>query len=291
MIRWVIKMVWVAWVTLTLLSYCTHNHPQLAYGGDWAIEKQKKVSPIREASKEEYVVVAGDTLGTIASRCGITWEQLWALNRDRIVNPHLIYVGQRIRIAGEIVPAPPPMTREEKIDRLAKFMCKVSGLSFLEKSELEGRILLIQHSLRVHKLQALDTQRQMMSRQITTTRQYEIWLLSEALVDTCKTDEEFYKMVGLAWQESHFVNRVGKLREVSFFQFLPSTIREWYKTDDIGLVYLLWELQNDPRKATELALTMMQSYQWNWRVWNRGLDYEYHLNNKIYKVKQEFIRR
>ena len=39
----------------------------------------------------EYVVRRGDTLSAIAARSGMTWPALWALNRDRIADPNLIY--------------------------------------------------------------------------------------------------------------------------------------------------------------------------------------------------------
>ncbi len=47
-----------------------------------------------------YVVQAGDTLGTIAQAQGVDggWEALWALNRDTVPDPNLIYVGQQLAI-------------------------------------------------------------------------------------------------------------------------------------------------------------------------------------------------
>lgn len=43
-----------------------------------------------------YVVKNGDTLSSIASRYGTTWQKLQAMNG--ISNPNLIHVGQRIRV-------------------------------------------------------------------------------------------------------------------------------------------------------------------------------------------------
>ena len=47
-----------------------------------------------------YVVQAGDTLAKIAQAQGVAggWEALWALNRDRIPDPNLIFVGQLLAI-------------------------------------------------------------------------------------------------------------------------------------------------------------------------------------------------
>jgi LysM repeat protein len=45
-----------------------------------------------------YTVKAGDTLATIARAQGVNggWRGLWALNRDKVANPNLIFVGQRL---------------------------------------------------------------------------------------------------------------------------------------------------------------------------------------------------
>jgi len=45
-----------------------------------------------------YVVRAGDTLSAIAPRYGITWQQLYNMNADRIANPNTIYPGQELRV-------------------------------------------------------------------------------------------------------------------------------------------------------------------------------------------------
>jgi resuscitation-promoting factor RpfA len=45
-----------------------------------------------------YVVRRGDTLSGIAVRVGTAWPALWALNRDRVADPDLIYPGQRLRV-------------------------------------------------------------------------------------------------------------------------------------------------------------------------------------------------
>jgi resuscitation-promoting factor RpfA len=47
------------------------------------------------AATGSYTVRSGDTLGAIAAAQGIgSWEELYAMNRDRISDPNLIYVGQ-----------------------------------------------------------------------------------------------------------------------------------------------------------------------------------------------------
>ena len=298
----VLKMIWVIWVTVVCVAYCSTVHVPVAYGqeflGDGGVAEYVTAAPAPAKVKplplqpSEYIVVAGDTLGDIASRYNTTWEQLWELNRDCIVDPNLIHIGQKIRVSGKpAIPPPPPLTRDEKVDKLAKFMFRKSGLPPATKTYVADSIIMYQTSFKNLGLTDMDAQRITVGRYYELTRQYEIWLLAEALVDTANDDETFYKLVGLAWQESHFVNKPGKAGEVSFFQFLPSTVKARFQLDDIGLVNKLWELKNGPRIATELALEMMTEYRWNIKYWNNGENFQYHLNNKIYWFRSEWRKR
>ncbi|MFD2094220.1 transglycosylase family protein [Blastococcus deserti] len=47
-----------------------------------------------------YTVQPGDTLAEIAAAQGVEggWEGLWALNRDTVSDPDVIYVGQRLKV-------------------------------------------------------------------------------------------------------------------------------------------------------------------------------------------------
>lgn len=88
-------------------------------------EYGKKVEPVvpqkEEPKKEEtstsetvYVVKAGDMLSTIAKKYNTTWQKLAEYNK--ISNPDLIYVGQKIKIPGtkSVTPAPTPTKEETK---------------------------------------------------------------------------------------------------------------------------------------------------------------------------------
>ncbi|MBW6433570.1 transglycosylase family protein [Actinoplanes hulinensis] len=54
----------------------------------------------KKPSGKTYVVRSGDTLASIARKFKIKggWRTLYAHNKDRISNPGLIFVGQRIRL-------------------------------------------------------------------------------------------------------------------------------------------------------------------------------------------------
>ena len=54
-------------------------------------------------SGRAYVVQRGDTLSAIAGRLGVDWRDLAARNRLR--DPHLIFPGQMILVAGVVTPS------------------------------------------------------------------------------------------------------------------------------------------------------------------------------------------
>lgn len=285
------KWILILLVALCVLNLCSINMALYKFAPPeidniaYAAEAETAKSKLRT----EYTVQPGDTLGKIADAIGITWQELWKLN-PQIRDPNLIYPGQVIQILWA-KKLEPPMSKEEKQQLLVKLMFRVSELEYIGRKDLAFIIEREKDNLSIHELDALPLQREILVKLNTNTRRYEIWVLADAVLKLCKDDTEFYRIVGLAWQESHFVNKRGKHGERSFYQFLPSTIKEHYKLDNIGLEIMLYELENNPYKATETALEMLRSYRWNWDLWNHGIDYEWHLNNKIYRVKQVFTGR
>jgi len=64
-----------------------------------------------DTGQNEYVVVGGDCLWTIAERLygnGMMWRQLYALNRGQIANPNLIFPGQTLRLIQPLPDSIPP---------------------------------------------------------------------------------------------------------------------------------------------------------------------------------------
>ena len=61
-----------------------------------AVQKVVNQKMAKQTTHVYYVVKNGDTLSSIASRYGTTWQKLQAMNG--ISNPNLIHVGQRIRV-------------------------------------------------------------------------------------------------------------------------------------------------------------------------------------------------
>ena len=75
-------------------------------------------APAAPAAGGEYVVRAGDTLGTIAARHDTTWQQLHAINRGVIgADPNVLRVGQRLALVGAGPAAAP--AAPERVSRSA----------------------------------------------------------------------------------------------------------------------------------------------------------------------------
>jgi resuscitation-promoting factor RpfA len=55
-------------------------------------------APVVRAAPGRHTVVHGEWLSSIARRYGTTWQTLYALNRDKIHDPDLIYPGQELRL-------------------------------------------------------------------------------------------------------------------------------------------------------------------------------------------------
>lgn len=53
------------------------------------------------AGADTYTVRPGDWLSKIAPREHTTWRRIWAVNRDRVADPDLIYPGQVLRLPDE----------------------------------------------------------------------------------------------------------------------------------------------------------------------------------------------
>lgn len=55
----------------------------------------------------EYSVVSGDNMSAIAAKWGKTWQELWAINRDRVSNPDRIFPGMKLRVWSDLNPPVP----------------------------------------------------------------------------------------------------------------------------------------------------------------------------------------
>ncbi|HZF64407.1 MAG TPA: LysM peptidoglycan-binding domain-containing protein [Chitinophagaceae bacterium] len=49
-------------------------------------------------SMQEYTVVKGDSLSKIGQKYGVSWKQIFELNKDQIKNPDLIQPGWKLKI-------------------------------------------------------------------------------------------------------------------------------------------------------------------------------------------------
>jgi len=51
-----------------------------------------------EAAANTYTVQSGDNLSKIGSKYGVSWQQIFEANRDKISDPDKIYPGQELNI-------------------------------------------------------------------------------------------------------------------------------------------------------------------------------------------------
>lgn len=51
-----------------------------------------------EAAANTYTVQSGDNLSKIGSKYGVSWQQIFEANRDKISDPDKIYPGQELTI-------------------------------------------------------------------------------------------------------------------------------------------------------------------------------------------------
>jgi LysM repeat protein len=91
----------LAGVTIAVLlvhSGLSHRHHQALTTTAVSSTQQTATTakPAAQAAKRFYVVQTGDTYGTIASKEGITVEQLQALNPG--VSSNALQVGQKLRV-------------------------------------------------------------------------------------------------------------------------------------------------------------------------------------------------
>lgn len=56
------------------------------------------IAPGAKSAVTEYEVVSGDNLSKIGKKYGVTWQEIYEANRDRIKNPDLIQPGWRLKI-------------------------------------------------------------------------------------------------------------------------------------------------------------------------------------------------
>ncbi|HMA29598.1 MAG TPA: LysM peptidoglycan-binding domain-containing protein [Thermoanaerobaculia bacterium] len=60
-------------------------------------------APAGAAGTRTYTVVAGDSLSKIAKKMygdANRWKEIWEANKDKVMNPDLIYPGQELKIPG-----------------------------------------------------------------------------------------------------------------------------------------------------------------------------------------------
>lgn len=95
--RWhTLAMLFASLAILAGLSACSSRPP----GGVQVVDRNTESAPRSPVRSGDYAVQRGDTLFGIAFRFGWDWKELAA--RNGIVEPYVIYPGQRIRFSGSV---------------------------------------------------------------------------------------------------------------------------------------------------------------------------------------------
>ena len=93
--------------TVDALMQDNNLSSHLIYPGDKLTYSSSSVEKLAQAKNDGYYTIAlGDTLGTVANKFGTSVDNLVELNN--LSNPHLVYVGQVIKVDGNAAPKATP---------------------------------------------------------------------------------------------------------------------------------------------------------------------------------------
>lgn len=95
-------------VDLNLFNGDAELFKKYGAGGNVAMPTIINIGTVITPNTSEYTIIKGDSLSSIAARFGKNWQQLYAINRDRVSDPNKIFAGQRLRIPHNNVSAPAP---------------------------------------------------------------------------------------------------------------------------------------------------------------------------------------
>jgi hypothetical protein len=135
-------------------------------------------------------------------------------------------------------------------------MFKVNNEPYIDRKSAENRIINQKEFLMAHGINKLHSQRAAIHTLHKDMKCLEYYYLLDGIFEACKNNSDYRMtalLVALAWQESNFNNVVGRHKEVTQYQFLPSTIKSVLQLDDIGVHNAIWNLLDDPKSSSQLA--------------------------------------
>lgn len=135
---------WGAWACASMVGAygSPENRDAAAAGGSAAVATpavaataQRATTRAAVSSSGTYTVKSGDTLSTIASSLGTTWQALWNANRSLISDPNWIQVGQQLKTSGSAAPAAPARTEAARTTTAAHVSAaSTSGKTYTVRS-------------------------------------------------------------------------------------------------------------------------------------------------------------
>lgn len=221
-----------------------------------------------------YTVKKGDTLWKIAEKFygdRDLYPEIIKLNPE-ILDPDIIEVDQKLLI--EKAPMDREEYRREIRTKIINLMFVVRRIKFLSQKEARSRFEELQKEFALYTLDTMSPHylRTKLKAMNSLLILLELHELTDAIMTVTGEDDWLdmpYLMAALAWQESHFLNRDGKLGEKSCFQILPSTAPKLDPEKNIRLITYL--LKRDPYYAARMSYKHLKNLKERYGSWERAL--------------------
>jgi len=248
-----------------------------------------------------YVVKSGDSLSKIAKSIygnEDKWKDIWKLN-PKIKNPNLITVGQKITVFKKKKAVAKETLRKLQKEEIIALYCDVRKAPLMNFNDAvsAARKLIVKAANAKTYLEISA----MLKAAEAPLIVLEANQFTDAIMSVTSTDPWVdlpILMTALAWVETHFRSREGKLGELSYFQILPSTAR--HLDSEISVDIQSYRLKYDPYYSGTLAyIYLLQCYgkyhSWEKAVaaYNGGWNKKYvgKVMTKFNQIKRRVARR
>ena len=233
-----------------------------------------------------YVVKSGDSLSKIAKSIygnEDKWKDIWKLN-PQIKNPNLITVGQKITVFKKKKAVAKETLRKLQKEEIIALYCEVRKAPLMNFNDAvsAARKLIVKAANAKTYLEISA----MLKAAEAPLIVLEANQFTDAIMSVTSTDPWVdlpILMTALAWVETHFRSREGKLGELSYFQILPSTAR--HLDSEISVDIQSYRLKYDPYYSGTLAyIYLLQCYD-KYHSWEKAIAAYNGGWNKKYVVK------
>ena len=223
-------------------------------------------------TSEYYIIKSGDTLSKIAMNIygnEDKWKDIWKVN-PQIKDPNLILINQKIIISEKREPITKDTIRKLQKEEIIAFYCEVRKAPLMNFNDAvsAARKLIVKAANAKTYLEISA----MLKAAEAPLIVLEANQFTDAIMSVTSTDPWVdlpILMTALAWVETHFRSREGKLGELSYFQILPSTAR--HLDSEISVDIQSYRLKYDPYYSGTLAyIYLLQCYD-KYHSWEKAI--------------------